>query len=247
MASLTDDLLEKRLGDLRTAYRDGALDGLRVSNSLRQRVWQAIRSDGATPRSGLRTHVLPGRTKVAAAVAASLLAVSVATGYSLASGSLIGRPFCEVVRRLPLPPGKQAVAQAYCASIEATHPVTPAKKGVKVPPPPNSGPEGGPAYGIVGGGGLTPPPWAQPYAFTSTWLGEDRLVYAGSLAGDRSVGVVVVATRFSTPIPEEVAEYRVTGHGALTLVGASGSTLDLEASDGTRVTFDVRTGALKTH
>lgn len=185
--------------------------------------------------------------KSAIVVAASLLLVGLGAGYTMASGSSARRPFCELAQTLNLPQYKLAVLQEYCRSMETAHP-TVAQKGVKVPPPATNGPQGGPVYGILGDGGLTPPPWAQStYTFTSTWMGSDRLVYAGALADDKSVGVIVVATRFSTPIPEKIAEYTVKGHGALTLLSANDSTLSLDASDGAHVTFDVSTGTLEIH
>ncbi|MER3399556.1 MAG: hypothetical protein C4313_00230 [Thermoflexus sp.] len=188
------------------------------------------------------------RMKAFVAAAAGLLLAGLGAGYRMASGSPAGLPFCKLVQSLNLPQDKRAVVQEYCQSLEAAHPAAAPQKGVKVPPPAAGGPQGGPVYGIVGGGGLTPPPWAQSvYVFTSTWLGRDRLVYAGALARDESVGVVVVATRFSTPIPERIAEYTLKGHGALTLVGANDAMLSLVASDGTHITFDVNTGTLATH
>lgn len=41
---MTDEHLEDRLAELKTAYREGALDGLQVSEPLRRRVWNSIDS-----------------------------------------------------------------------------------------------------------------------------------------------------------------------------------------------------------
>jgi len=146
-----------------------------------------------------------------------------------------------------LPPEKQAIIDAEAArrSEAASLPTAP-YRGPPTPAPYTPVPPSGTA---AGDGVLIPsgqaPFSSMAYLFENSWRAsvgsETVIVYAGAATQDRNQGVVLVAVQDSNGnfIPAQTGRYETPGKvGSVRIVDAEGTTVVLQAADGTTYRFD---------